>query len=60
MRAMNVTIILERAIRENERGSWITDVYILLTVPLTNNVTRTEILDADADTTVCILNSSAL
>lgn len=60
MRAMNVTIILERAIRENEQGSWITDVYILLTVPLTNNVTRTEILDADADTTVCILNSSAL
>ena len=47
MRAMNVTIILEGAIKENGLWSWMTDVYVLLAVPLMNNVTRTEVLYAD-------------
>ena len=47
MRAMNVTIILEAAIKENGLWSWMTDVYVLLAVPLMNNVTRTEVLQAD-------------
>ena len=47
MRAMNVTIILEGAIKENGLWSWMTDVYVLLAVPLMNNVTRAEVLQAD-------------
>ena len=47
MRAMNVTIILEGAIKENGLWSWMTDVYVLLAIPLMNNVTRAEVLQAD-------------
>ena len=47
MRAMNVTIILEGAIKENGLWRWMTDVYVLLAVPLMNNVTRAEVLQAD-------------
>lgn len=57
-RAMNVTIILEGAIKENGLWSWMTDVHVLPAVPLKNNVTRTGVLRADCDTTVCILNVS--
>lgn len=47
MTAMNVTIILEGAISENGLWSWMKVVYVLLAVPLMNNVTRTEVLHAD-------------
>ena len=47
MRAMNVTITLKGAFRDNGLWSWITDKYVLLAAPLMNNVMRTEIVHAD-------------
>ena len=47
MRAMNVTVILKGAIRENGLWSWITDTYVLLAASLRNDVIRAEVVHAD-------------
>lgn len=56
MRAMNVTVILKGAIRENGLWSWITDTQVLLAASLMNDVIRTEVCMQTACTTVCKLN----
>lgn len=54
-RAMNVTITLKGAIRENGLWSWIMDMYVLRAGPLTKERDRTKFCVQVACTIVCIL-----